>query len=61
MALSKHVTYYGTWSGFQYCNLTTPYRPPLETLMSSVGLSPGNLHLYPAMQIKIVKPTKPIT
>jgi len=26
MALSKHVTHYGPWSGFLYYNLTTSHR-----------------------------------
>jgi hypothetical protein len=30
VALSKHVTHYGSWSGFPYYNLTTP----IETTLS---------------------------
>ena len=51
VALSKNVMYYGPRSGFPYYNPTTPlyiegspYPPPGETLSSSVGLRPGNLH-----------------
>ena len=42
MALSKHITHYGPWSGSLYYNLTTPHQElyfPLfeDTLSSSVG------------------------
>lgn len=52
VALSKHVTHYGSWTGFSFYNLTAPnaegllYLPYRDALGSSVS-SPVNLHQYP--------------
>jgi hypothetical protein len=53
LALSKHVNDFGPRRGFPYYNLIVPpipKPPPLsatgDELISSVGLSPVNLHQY---------------
>ena len=50
----KHVAHYGRWSDFLYYNLNISdrdalYLLPGDTLSSSVGLSPGNIHQYPVL------------
>ncbi len=60
VTVSKHVTLYGPWSGFQYYNIAipNPCHPhpiqgestcplPEDALSSSVDLNSENLHQYP--------------
>ena len=48
MALSNHVTHYGSRSGFPYYTPITPtVRSPGDALNIFVDLNPGNLHQCP--------------
>jgi hypothetical protein len=55
LALSKHPTHYGPWSGFPYHNPTTPYRESTTYLPPEqfYGMSHGNCHQYLDMSKKI--------
>ena len=51
VVLSKHLTHYGSLSGFQYCNMRTPIQKDSlilhpDAVSIIVGLHPGNIHQY---------------